>query len=132
VDIESKSGLDKYHRMLDKQFADEFCRKWIDAWNAHDLQRILTHYSDDFEMTSPLIAQVIDEKSGRLKGKPAIEAYWRTALALVPDLHFTPRTCFIGVDSLVIQYESSLGRQAAETFVFNAQRLVSRASAHYI
>jgi hypothetical protein len=117
--------------MLDKQFADEFCKAWIDAWNAHDLQRILAHYSDDFEMTSPLIAQVVGEKSGRLKGRPAIEAYWRKALELVPDLHFTPSACFVGVDSLVIHYESSMGRQAAETFVFNAERLVSRASAHY-
>jgi len=83
------------------------------------------------EMRSPLIAQVTGEQSGRLKGKTAVTAYWKRALALVPDLCFRFKTCFIGVDSIVIHYETSLGRQAAETFFFNTQKLVSCASAHY-
>jgi ketosteroid isomerase-like protein len=36
--------------MLDKQFADEFRQDWIAAWNRHDLERIVAHYSDDIEM----------------------------------------------------------------------------------
>jgi hypothetical protein len=117
--------------MLDKQFADRFCREWIGAWNAHDLRRILAHYSDDFEMSSPLIAQLAGVESGRLKGKTAVEAYWKGALALVPDLHFNLKTCFVGANSLVLQYASSLDRQAAETLVFDSRGLVCQAFAHY-
>ncbi|MDQ6926152.1 MAG: nuclear transport factor 2 family protein, partial [Candidatus Eremiobacteraeota bacterium] len=33
--------------------ARAFAKSWIDAWNAHDIEGILAHYTDDFEMSSP-------------------------------------------------------------------------------
>jgi hypothetical protein len=53
---------------MDKGFADKFAQEWIAAWNAHDVDRVLTHYTNDFEMTSPVITQVTGEPSGKLKG----------------------------------------------------------------
>ena len=50
---------------------------WIAAWNAHDLDRILAHYAEDFEMRSPLIVERGIDASGVLRGKPAIRAYWQ-------------------------------------------------------
>lgn len=44
--------------MIDKEFAEHFARDWIDSWNSHDLDRILAHYSDQFEMSSPVIIQI--------------------------------------------------------------------------
>ena len=43
--------------MTDPNWARRFAEEWIAAWNAHDLERILPHYSDDFEMHSPLIVE---------------------------------------------------------------------------
>jgi len=44
--------------MIDKEFAEHFAADWIDSWNQHDLERILLHYTDDFEMSSPRIIVV--------------------------------------------------------------------------
>ena len=44
------------HTHLPSGFAERFATDWIAAWNSHDLDRVLTHYEDDFEMSSPLIA----------------------------------------------------------------------------
>src|SRR2546428_9609935 len=55
--------------MIDKKFAEHFARDWIDSWNSHDLDRILAHYSDQFEMSSPVIIQIAGEPSGTLNGK---------------------------------------------------------------
>lgn len=41
---------------MNQKQANEFAAEWIEAWNAHDIDRILSHYTDDFEMNSPLIA----------------------------------------------------------------------------
>ena len=41
-----------------------FAREWVDAWNSRDLDRIMAHYTEDFEMTSPLIAMVMEEPRG--------------------------------------------------------------------
>ena len=53
-----------------------FAYEWIDAWNAHDLPRILSHYRDDFEMRSPLIVERMGIVEGVLRGKAAIGPYW--------------------------------------------------------
>ena len=36
--------------MIEQAFAEQFATEWIEAWNSHDLQRNLAHYTDDFEM----------------------------------------------------------------------------------
>jgi ABC-2 type transport system permease protein len=36
--------------MMTREAAVRFAEGWAAAWNAHDLDRILAHYSDDFEM----------------------------------------------------------------------------------
>lgn len=116
--------------MIDQEFASHFASDWIAAWNAHDLPRILAHYSDDFEMSSPYIVQLLGEPSGKLKGKAAVGAYWQRALERTPTLHFELMEMLVGVDSLVLYYKGARG-MAAEVFFFNAAGLVSKAGAHY-
>lgn len=115
---------------MDRTFAQHFAREWIDAWNAHDLERILAHYAEDFEMTSPYIVQIVGEASGTLKGKVAVGAYWRKALGLIPDLRFELRDVLAGVDSVTLYYLGARG-PAAEVFRFGPDGRVVRAVAHY-
>lgn len=56
---------------MNQKQANEFAAEWIEAWNAHDIDRILSHYADDFEMNSPVIAKRLGVTSGTLKGKAA-------------------------------------------------------------
>lgn len=60
--------------MLTQEFADRFAAEWIVAWNAQDIERVLAHYSDDFKMSSPYIAHLMGELSGRLHGNEAVRA----------------------------------------------------------
>ncbi len=116
---------------MDSKFAADFASEWIAAWNAHDLPRVLSHYTDDFEMTSPKIIQITGEPSGRLVGKTAIGGYWAKALARIPDLHFELIALLHGIDSVVLHYRRAGGTLAAEVFYFNPAGLVYRARANY-
>ena len=117
--------------MIEKDFAEEFARDWIESWNSHDLDRILSHYSDQFEMFSPKIIQIAGEPSGTLMGKDAVGNYWAKALDLVPDLRFELIALLIGVNSLTLTYKGVQGRMAAEVFHFGPDHKVTRAYAHY-
>jgi len=97
--------------MIDRNWAEAFAREWVDAWNAHDLGRIFSHYTDDFEMTSPLIVERIGVASGRLKGKDAIRRYWGQGLAGTPNLRFELLGVMVGVNSLAILYRSVTARR---------------------
>lgn len=116
--------------MITRAFADHFAAEWIDAWNHHDLDRILSHYSEDFTMSSPYIAQIAGEPSGRLQGKAAVGAYWKSALERMPDLRFEHHATLLGADSVTIYYRGARG-MAAEVFFFDAQGQVREAAAHY-
>ena len=116
--------------MISREFAVQFAEDWIDAWNSHDLERVLAHYADDFAMSSPYIVRIAAEPSGTLVGKAAVRAYWTTALLRMPELHFEFVQALAGVDSVTIYYRGVAG-MAAEVLFFDAARRVSRAVAHY-
>jgi ketosteroid isomerase-like protein len=105
--------------------------EWVAAWNAHDLGRILAHYADDFEMTSPYIVTITGEQTGTLRGKEAVGAYWRSALELFPDLRFELTGVLAGVGSVAICYNGVRGVRACEVLTFDAGGRVVRAVAHY-
>lgn len=117
--------------MITADRAAHFAEDWIAAWNAHDLERVLAHYADDFEMASPRIADIAGEPSGILRGKPAIRAYWKKALQLIPELQFEKLAVFVGAKSVAIHYRNQAGRLAVEVFDFGPGDQVTRASAHY-
>lgn len=116
--------------MINKAFADAFAADWIDAWNTHDLDRILSHYTDDVEMSPPVIVTVADEPSGMLKGKVSVRSYWAKALQAMPNLHFTLIMTLIGVNSVTLYYDGVRG-PSAEVFHFNQDGKVSKTYAHY-
>lgn len=73
---ESKqTNIHKKHRLTEQQ-AQTFAMDWIKSWNSHDLDRILTHYSDNFEITTPMIKTFLGIDTGTLQGKQNIKEYW--------------------------------------------------------
>lgn len=71
------------------QFADD----WLRAWNAHDIEAVLTHFHDDVVFTSPVAARVLPETGGVVRGKEALRHYWTSALAGQPGLRFELVDC---------------------------------------
>ena len=117
--------------MITKEFAQHFAEEWIASWNAHDLPRVLSHYTEDFEMSTPFIVALMNEPTGTLRGKDKVGTYWGNALEKYPDLRFELIDVLSGVDSVVIYYHSILGKKAVEFFLFDASGKVYKAIAHY-
>ncbi len=116
---------------MEKSFAEQFAQDWIEAWNAHDLNQVMSHYAENFEMSSPRIIDGAGESSGLLKGKAAVGAYWTIALQRIPELHFELVTSLVGVNSITLYYKGVRGQLAAEVFHFGPDLKVVKAFAHY-
>ena len=110
---------------------EDFVSNWLIAWNNHDIQSILAHYTENFEMTSPAIVQITGHPEGRLTGKAAVVEYWEKALTRFPELNFKFIGSFVGVNSIAINYIGVSGRSVVEVFHFNDLGLVERAHAYY-
>lgn len=115
--------------MSDQEFARQFATEWIEAWNRHDPDRVLAHYADEFQMSSPLIAAIAEVPSGTLKGKQAVRAYWAEGPQLLPDLRFELRSILVGVESRMLAYQGHRS-PVAEVFHFSPDWKDVRAMVH--
>ena len=74
---------------LSEDMIAAFAREWIEAWNAHDIDRILSHYREDVRFVSPFAARR-RRPHGELRGRLALRDYFERGLASYPALHFEP------------------------------------------
>lgn len=116
---------------MEKEQAQRLAEEWYAAWNAHDLERILSHYSDDVVFVSPFAIEIAGRADGRLEGKEALRAYFDAALERFPDLRFEPIALMTGLDSLVLHYRSVQSLLSAELMVVGEDGLVREVRAHY-
>jgi hypothetical protein len=106
-------------------------REWIEAWNAHDLERILAHYSEDVELVSPFVAKLTGRSQGSVRGKEALRDYFARGLQEFPNLRFDFIRLYSGVRSCVLEYHSVNGLRTAEMMEFDEFDKVRRVLAHY-
>jgi uncharacterized protein (TIGR02246 family) len=92
--------------MIDTARARAIAEEWVDAWNAHDPERVVSHFTDDVVIFSPLAAQVRPESNGVLHGKEAVLSYYRDGLAQSGALHFTLVEVCTGVNEVAIVYQN--------------------------
>lgn len=116
---------------LTTEWAHAFAREWIESWNSHDLDRILSHYTDDFEMRSPFIRERMFDPGGVLRGKDRVRAYWANALQAVPPIKFELRSVYVGASSLAIAYRSVGRALVTEVVVFDSAGKVVSGNALY-
>src|SRR5262249_8030127 len=89
--------------------AQAFAAEWIAAWNSHDLERVLSHYSTDIVFLSPIAQAVVGDGLGiRIS---ALRSYWDQAPAARHDLKFEL------LDVLVGQPDDTLGERTTKVSV---------------
>ena len=116
---------------MDAEFALKCADEWEAAWNSHDLERILAHYTDDVVFQSPYIVHRLHEPSGELRGKDALRAYFGSGLEGQRTLQFTVEDVRLSVDTLVINYRNQSGHAISEVLKFRGE-LVSWACGAYV
>ncbi|MGB6899057.1 MAG: nuclear transport factor 2 family protein [Candidatus Acidiferrum sp.] len=109
----------------------KLANEWVAAWNAHDLELILTHYEEDVELTSPAAAQLLGTPAGKVVGKANLRAYFQRGLTAYPELRFHLEDVLWGVNSLVLCYLNQKGTRTAEFMELSAIGKVTRVVANY-
>ena len=66
---------------------ESFAAQWAGWWNAGEVERVLSLFSDDTVFTSPTAVETVG--TGTVRGKEALRAYWTAALKRIGTLHFT-------------------------------------------
>jgi predicted ester cyclase len=104
---------------------------WVAAWNAHDLDLIMTHYEDAVELTSPVAAKLLGTADGKVVGKASLRDYFRRGLEAYPEINFRLTDVLWGVNSVVLYYTNHKGTRTAEFMELSTSGKVARVVANY-
>ncbi len=104
---------------------------WLAAWNAHDLDLIMTHYEDGVELTSPVAAQLLGTADGKVVGKANLRVYFQRGLEAYRELQFRLEDVLWGVNSVVLLYTNQKGTRTGEFMELSAAGKVARVVANY-
>ena len=116
----------------DPAFCAALGKQWIDAWNSRDLDRVLSLYSDEAEMTSDKIPAFGFDPTGTLRGKDSLRQYWSKGLELLPNLHFTLIDVYVSPDSLVVFYSNERGAKICEYLRLDGNGKIRQGSANHL
>ncbi|HEY1469849.1 MAG TPA: nuclear transport factor 2 family protein [Candidatus Acidoferrum sp.] len=116
---------------MNKDEARHLAMDWAAAWNAHDLDLIMTHYDDAVELTSPVAAQLLGTADGKVVGKANLRAYFQRGLEAYPNLQFRLEDVLWGVSSLILYYTNQKGTRTGEFMELLANGKVVRVVANY-
>lgn len=107
----------------------QIAREWLDAFNAHDVERLVALYAADAAHTSPKIRTLHPETGGKLIGHVALKAWWRDAIDRLPGLRYELFAMTAGDSSVFIEYIRHAEGQApmfvAEVFEIVGGKIVA-------
>ncbi len=116
---------------MTEEDARQLAESWIAAWNRHDLDAIVAHYSKKVVLTSPLVIRRLSLPHGTLRGHKALREYFDIGLRSVSDLRFELRHVLAGLDGLTVIYARENGALAADVMTVSPKGKVRRAHAFY-
>ena len=119
-------------KIMTKEFAAAFAKDWVDAWNAHDIEKILSHYSEDFTIETPMAIKLYPESHGIVVGKSEVRKYWTIGLEKSPNLKFELLDLLVGVNSIGLYlFNTSSNKKSVELMSFDSENKVNKAIVTY-
>lgn len=73
---------------MSAQINKQIALKWFEAFNEHDLEKLLRLYNDNAQHYSPKLKIRKPETAGLIKGKQALRDWWKDAFDRLPSLQY--------------------------------------------
>ncbi len=77
---------------------------WFEAFNAHDLEKLLALYHDDAEHYSPKLKLRQPETNGLIKGKASLRIWWRDSFDRLPTLNYEVISLTANEERIFMEY----------------------------
>ena len=133
--FKSAKGLAHSQRVIlygmDSIRAEEYAKSWIEAWNAHDVDRLGAHYAEGVVFRSPFIPKLVENASCTIHGLDDLKVYLSRGMEAYPHMRFQLHRVGVGVDSIALNYIGVDGALANEVHVLNDEGKAIDVRIHY-
>ena len=83
---------------------EAIAKAWLDAFNAHDLEKLLSLYDDNAKHFSPKLKIRRPETNGLVTGKTALRDWWRDAFDRLPTLRYRVTSLTANDERVFMEY----------------------------
>jgi len=77
---------------------------WFEAFNSHNLEKLLSLYDDEAEHFSPKLKIRHPETNGLVTGKNALRTWWQDAFDRLPTLNYKVTSLTANSDRVFMEY----------------------------
>lgn len=77
---------------------------WFEAFNSHNLEKLLSLYDDEAKHFSPKLKIRRPETFGLVTGKDALRSWWKDAFDRLPSLHYKVTSLTSNTDRVFMEY----------------------------
>ena len=77
---------------------------WFEAFNAHNLEKLLSLYDDEAQHFSPKLKIRQPETNGLVTGKEALRTWWKDSFDRLPSLHYKVTSLTSNADRVFMEY----------------------------
>lgn len=77
---------------------------WFEAFNAHNLEKLLSLYDEEAEHFSPKLKIRHPETQGLITGKEALRGWWKDSFDRLPSLHYKVTSLTSNSDRVFMEY----------------------------
>ena len=77
---------------------------WFEAFNSHNLEKLLSLYDDEANHFSHKLKIRHPETKGLVKGKEALREWWKDAFDRLPSLHYKVTSLTANSDRVFMEY----------------------------
>jgi predicted SnoaL-like aldol condensation-catalyzing enzyme len=81
---------------------------WFEAFNAHNLEKLLSLYDDDAQHYSPKLKIRHPETNGLVSGKNALRTWWQDAFDRLPTLNYQVTSLTANSDRVFMEYNRTV------------------------
>lgn len=79
-------------------------QKWFEAFNEHNLEKLLTLYNDNAEHYSPKLKIRLPETQGLITGKNTLREWWKDAFDRLPTLRYEVKKLTADDEQVFMEY----------------------------
>ncbi|WP_298155812.1 nuclear transport factor 2 family protein [Flavobacterium sp.] len=83
---------------------ENIARQWFDAFNSHNLDKLLSLYDDNAEHFSPKLKIHRPETNGFVSGKAALHNWWQDAFDRLPGLQYKVTSLTANGERVFMEY----------------------------
>ena len=90
--------------MISKTPLITIAEQWFDAFNEHNLEKLLALYHDNAQHYSPKLKVRNPESKGIIIGKEALRSWWKDSFDRLPSLKYAPQRMITDDSIIFMEY----------------------------